>query len=48
LATALLHALGMGLGLGLDRSSAAIGRGALRAAGSAMALAGVAILDGYL
>jgi urease accessory protein len=48
LATALLHALGMGLGLGLDRTSAAIGRGALRAAGSAMALAGVAILAGYL
>lgn len=48
LATALLHALGIGLGLILGRTGAAIGRRALQTAGSAMALAGVAILAGYL
>jgi urease accessory protein len=47
-ATALLHALGIGLGLGVGRTGAAIGHGALRTAGSAMALAGIAILAGYL
>ncbi|MGD9614538.1 MAG: HupE/UreJ family protein [Alphaproteobacteria bacterium] len=48
LATALLHAFGIGLGLALGKTGAAIGRGALRTAGSAMALAGVAILAGLL
>jgi urease accessory protein len=48
LATVLLHALGIGLGLLLGRTGAAFGRRALQATGSAMALAGVAILVGYL
>jgi urease accessory protein len=48
LATALLHALGIGIGLGIGKTGAAIGRGALRTAGTAMALAGSAILAGYL
>lgn len=48
LATALLHALGIGTGLGLGRTGAAVGPRALRTAGSAMALAGAAILAGYL
>jgi urease accessory protein len=46
LATALLHAIGIGLGLGVGKAGAAIGRRALRTAGTAMALAGVAILAG--
>ena len=48
LATALLHATGIVIGLGLGRAGAAIGRRALQTAGSAMALAGIAILAGYL
>jgi urease accessory protein len=48
LATALLHALGIGIGLGIGKTGAAMGRGALRTAGTAMALAGTAILAGYL
>jgi urease accessory protein len=48
LATAMLHALGIGIGLGIGKTGAAIGRGGLRTAGTAMALAGVAILAGYL
>ena len=48
LATALLHALGIGLGLVVGATGAAIGRRAVQTAGGAMALAGVAILAGYL
>jgi urease accessory protein len=48
LATALLHALGIVSGLGIGKAGTAIGRRALQTAGSAMALAGVAILAGYL
>ena len=48
LATALLHATGIVIGLGTGRAGAAIGRRALQTAGSAMALAGIAILTGYL
>jgi urease accessory protein len=47
LATAALHAAGIGLGLGIGRISG-VSRGALQAAGGTMALAGVAILVGYL
>ncbi len=48
LATALLHALGIGLGFALGRTGAAVGRSTLRATGSVMALAGIAILAGAL
>lgn len=44
LATTLLHVLGIGIG----RVGTAIGQGVLRTAGTAMALAGVVILAGYL
>ncbi|MGE0257351.1 MAG: HupE/UreJ family protein [Alphaproteobacteria bacterium] len=47
LATALLHALGIGLGLGIGKAGTAVGQRALQTAGSAMALAGIAILIGY-
>jgi urease accessory protein len=48
LATASLHAVGIGLGLGIGKLSEAHGTHVLRLAGSAMALAGIAILTGYL
>jgi urease accessory protein len=48
LATALLHALGIGAGLGIGKADAMIGRRALQTAGSAIALAGGAIFVGYL
>jgi urease accessory protein len=47
-ATALLHAAGIGIGLALGRTEAVLRRRALQTTGSAMALAGVAILAGYL
>lgn len=48
LATASLHAAGIGLGLAIGRAGEAFGNRVLQAAGSATALAGVAILAGYL
>lgn len=48
LATASFHGVGIGLGLAIGRMSDAFGSRVLRAAGSAMALAGVAILSGHL
>ena len=48
LATAALHAAGTGLGLVIGKTGDAFGNRVLRAVGSAMALAGVAILAGYL
>ena len=48
LATVLLHTLGIAIGLLLGRTGATAARGALRSAGSAMVLAGVALLAGYL
>jgi urease accessory protein len=48
LATALLHALGTGIGVIFDRTDAAIGRRALQITGGAMAMAGVAIFAGHL
>jgi urease accessory protein len=48
LATALLHAVGIGLGLTLNRLSAAQGMRLYQVGGSAIALAGVAILAGAL
>ena len=48
LATAMLHAFGIGLGLAVGKMSDAFGNRVLQAAGSAMALAGIAILTGYL
>jgi urease accessory protein len=47
LATATLHAIGIGIGLLIGKMSELHGRRVLQAAGSAMALAGVAILAGY-
>jgi urease accessory protein len=47
MATALLHMLGIGIGLGIGRIGARSPI-ALQAAGGAMALGGVAILTGYL
>jgi urease accessory protein len=44
LATATLHAIGIGLGLSIGRLSDALGSRVLRVAGSAMALAGIGIL----
>ncbi|WP_455274995.1 HupE/UreJ family protein [Rhizobium herbae] len=46
-ATALLHIVGIGLGIAIGRIGST-SNGALRFGGSAMALAGVAILTGYL
>ncbi|MGC2413832.1 MAG: HupE/UreJ family protein [Stellaceae bacterium] len=48
LATVSLHALGIGLGLATGRMSHALTSLVLQTAGSAMALAGVVILTGYL
>jgi urease accessory protein len=48
LATATLHACGIGLGLSVGQMSAAYGNRILQVTGSAMALAGIAILIGYL
>jgi urease accessory protein len=48
LATAMLHAFGIGLGLTVGKMSDAFGNRVLQAAGTAMALAGIAILTGYL
>jgi len=48
LATAVLHACGIGIGLLTGRIGDAYGYRVLRVTGSAMALAGVAILTGYL
>jgi len=47
-ATVLLHAAGIGIGLGFGRIGAVLGRRALQTTGGAMALAGVVILAGYL
>ena len=47
-ATAVLHAIGVGIGFGFSQVGARISRAALQAGGGAMALAGVAILTGYL
>jgi urease accessory protein len=48
LATGSLHAAGIGLGLAIGQAGDAFGNRVLRAAGSAMAVTGVAILAGYL
>jgi urease accessory protein len=48
LATATLHGCGIGLGLSVGRMSEAYGNRILQVTGSAMALAGIAILTGYL
>jgi len=48
LATAALHAAGIGLGLMIGKAGDAFGNRVLRAAGSATALVGVAILAGHL
>jgi urease accessory protein len=48
LATTCLHAAGIGLGLAIGKPGHAVGNRILQAAGSAMALAGVAILGGLL
>jgi len=48
MATASLHALGIGLGISFGRTGEAFGNGVLKVAGSAMALAGIAILTGYM
>jgi urease accessory protein len=47
-ATATLHAIGVGLGLAVGRLSAAYGRRVLQTAGAATAVTGVAILAGYV
>jgi urease accessory protein len=47
-ATATLHAIGVGLGLAAGRLSAAYGRRILQTAGAATAVTGVAILAGYV
>ena len=47
-ATAALHALGIGLGLVLGKSTRAVGERILQGVGGAMALAGIAILAGYM
>jgi urease accessory protein len=48
LGTAALHATGIGLGLVIGKAGEAFGKRALQAAGSAMAVAGIAILAGSL
>ena len=48
LGTALLHAFGLGLGLLTSRSSNSQGPAMVRAGGAAAALAGVAILGGFI
>ena len=48
LATACLHAAGIGFGLAIGRSETVFGKRVLRATGSAIALAGVAILAGFV
>jgi urease accessory protein len=48
LATAMLHACGIGTGLLIGRMRESYGNRILQAAGSAMVLAGVAILTGYM
>ncbi|MCW2306263.1 HupE/UreJ family protein [Rhodobium gokarnense] len=44
LATAILHAIGIGIGVAAQMTSAAFGKTAVRAGGGAIALAGVALL----
>jgi urease accessory protein len=48
LATAALHATGIGLGLGLSRMTGAVGTRAVQAGGGVIALAGLTILAGHL
>jgi urease accessory protein len=48
LATASLHAAGIALGLSIGKAGEVFGGHALRAAGSAIALAGIAMLAGYM
>jgi len=48
LATAILHGIGLGIGLGLGRFDKSTSSAFARFAGSAMALAGVGILTGYV
>jgi urease accessory protein len=48
LATASLHAAGIGLGLAIGRAGDAFGNRVLRTAGSAMAVTGIAILAGLV
>ena len=43
LATAILHAIGIGIGIAAQMTSAAFGKAAVRASGGAIALAGVAL-----
>jgi urease accessory protein len=47
-ATAALHALGLGLGVLVGRSSATVSRRVLQIGGSAAALAGAALLAGAM
>ncbi|MEQ1524171.1 MAG: HupE/UreJ family protein, partial [Aestuariivirga sp.] len=48
LATAVLHAIGIGSGLGIGRFNRSSSSALARVTGSAMALAGVGILTGYV
>jgi urease accessory protein len=48
LATAILHLAGIGIGLAIGQVGERISRFAVQAGGTAMALAGAAILTGYL
>jgi len=48
LATAALHALGIGLGVLIGKATEARGRRILQTVGGAMAMAGVAILTGFI
>jgi urease accessory protein len=47
-ATALLHALGIGLGLLIGQAAESYGRRIVQVGGGAMALAGIAILAGFI
>jgi len=48
LATAALHVVGIGLGLIIGRASEALGRRILQTVGGAMAVAGIAMLAGFI
>jgi urease accessory protein len=48
LATAALHVVGIGLGVGAEKTAEGVGQRTSQAVGGAMALAGIIILTGYL